>query len=68
MEGTQQSGLAFDLKIANITKDHVILEKARQIAREVIKSDPEGCEPENELLWRVLRQIRQQNINWGSIS
>ena len=68
LEGTQQSGLAFDLKIANITKDHVILEKARQIAREVIKSDPEGCEPENELLWRVLRQIRQQNINWGSIS
>ena len=68
LEGTQQSGVAFDLKIADIARDGQIVQMARDEARKIIEADP-GCNaPENELLWRRLREIRKTNINWGAIS
>lgn len=68
LEGTQQSGMAFDLKIANLAKDGIILNMARDMAKEVVDSDPEERRPENSILWARLRYLRGNNINWGAIS
>ena len=68
LEGTQQSGMAFDLKIANLARDGQILTIARDAAQSVISSDPEENNPQNDVLWRRLRELRKSNINWGAIS
>ena len=68
LEGTQQSGMAFDLKIANLARDGQILNLARDTAQSVITSDPEERNPQNDILWRHLRELRKSNINWGAIS
>ena len=68
LEGTQQSGMAFDLKIANLARDGQILTIARDSAQSVITSDPEERNPQNDILWRRLRELRKSNINWGAIS
>ena len=68
LEGTQQSGMAFDLKIANLARDGQILTIARDTAQAVIASDPEERNPQNDILWRRLRELRKSNINWGAIS
>ena len=68
LEGTQQSGMAFDLQIANLARDGQILNLARDTAQSVITSDPEERNPQNDILWRHLRELRKSNINWGAIS
>ena len=68
LEGTQQSGMAFDLKIANLAHDGQILALARDTAQSVIDSDPEERNQQNNILWTRLRQLRKSNINWGAIS
>jgi ATP-dependent DNA helicase RecG len=68
LEGTQQSGMALDLKIANIALDGQLVQLARDEAQKVIDSDPECNAPENSLLWNRLRELRKDNIDWGAIS
>lgn len=68
LEGTQQSGMAFDLKIANLARDGQILTIARNTAQEVIDNDPEERNQQNNILWDHLRELRKTNINWGAIS
>ncbi|WP_303208915.1 ATP-dependent DNA helicase RecG [Bacteroides oleiciplenus] len=68
LEGTQQSGVAFDLKIADIARDGQLLQYVRSVAEEVVDADPTGVCPENEILWRQLKALRKTNVNWASIS
>ena len=68
LEGTQQSGVAFDLKIADIAKDGQLLQYVREVAGRIINEDPTGVMPENELLWRQLQSLRKTNVNWAAIS
>ena len=68
LEGTQQSGVAFDLKIADIARDGQLLQHVREIATEIIEKDPTGILPENEILWRQLQSLRKTNVNWSAIS
>jgi len=68
LEGTQQSGIAFDLKIADLARDGQLLQYVRNIAQEIVDSDPDGINPENEVLWRQLKSLRKTNVNWASIS
>ncbi len=68
LEGTQQSGTVFDLKIADLARDGQILQVARDTAREVVEADPKGELPENGLLWRQLMSLRKTNGNWAAIS
>lgn len=68
LEGTQQSGIAFDLKIADIVRDGQLLQYVRNIAEEIVNVDPAGERPENEVLWRQLKALRKTNVNWASIS
>ncbi len=68
MEGTAQSGLPFDLKIANITKDQELLTVAREAATDVLDTDPAQNLPANALIWRHLAQLRRAQTNFSSIS
>ena len=69
IEGTQQSGIAFDLKIANLARDERLLQYVREVAREIVKSDPERSNPLYRVIWRRLRMIKEMNNrNWGAIS
>ncbi len=68
LEGTQQSGLAFDLKIADIARDGQIVQLARDEAQKIIDSDPTCEKAEHALLWQRLAALRKTNINWGVIS
>lgn len=68
IEGTQQSGVAFDLRIANITRDAQLLQHVRDIAQQVVEADPDGTAPENARMWQRLKAIRKSDINWSNIS
>lgn len=68
LEGTQQSGVAFDLKIANIARDGQLLQYVRDIAEELIATDPECNRPENLIVWQQLAKYRKRNQNWSVIS
>lgn len=68
LEGTQQSGMAFDLKIANIAQDGQLVQLARDTAQMIIEQDPECQKPEYAMLWQRLKELRKTNINWGAIS
>ena len=69
IEGTKQSGIAFDLKIANLARDEQLLQYVRDVAREVIEADPECNNPYYAVVWERLRIIkRNNNWNWGAIS
>lgn len=68
LEGTQQSGIAFDLKIADIARDGQIIQMARDEAQIIIDFDPEYTKPEYNILWNRLKDLRKTNINWGVIS
>ena len=68
LEGTQQSGIAFDLKIADIARDGQLVQLARDEAQKIIEADPTCQSPEYDMLWRRLRELRKTNINWAAIS
>ena len=68
LEGTQQSGMAFDLKIADIARDGQLVQMARDEAQKIIDYDPECQSPKYAILWHRLRQLRKTNINWAAIS
>lgn len=68
LEGTQQSGMAFDLKIANIAKDGQLVQLAREEAQKIISIDPDCNLPEHQLLWKRLKELRNSNIDWTAIS
>ena len=68
LEGTQQSGMAFDLKIADIARDGQIVQMARDEAQKIIDDDPECTSPRYTLLWNRLNELKKTNINWAAIS
>ncbi len=68
LEGTQQSGMAFDLKIADIARDGQLVQMARDEAQRIVDNDPDCNKPENALLWERLKELRKTNINWAAIS
>ena len=68
LEGTQQSGMAFDLKIADIARDGQLVQLARDEAQKIIDDDPTCQSPKYQLLWNRLKELRKTNINWAAIS
>lgn len=68
LEGTQQSGLAFDLRIASLVKDGVILQQARQLAMEIVERDPMLEASQNNILRNRLGKLFAQKVDWSRIS
>ena len=68
IEGTQQSGIPFDLKIANLGQDGQILQYARDKAGEILDGDPNLERPENTILRKQLGKLSKTVVDWSSIS
>ncbi|MCE5332662.1 MAG: ATP-dependent DNA helicase RecG [Bacteroidales bacterium] len=68
LEGTQQSGLPFELKIANLAQDGKMLEIARRTAMDILDEDPKLEKTENYILTAQLRKLKTNTLNWGVIS
>ena len=67
MEGTQQSGIAFNLKIANITRDSQILQLARECAGNILDNDPDLSLPEHHILKIRLDKLFKRIVNFGLV-
>ena len=68
IEGTQQSGIPFDLKIANLGQDGQILQYARDVASEILDNDPRLEKPDNAVLKKQLVKLMKSAVDWSSIS
>jgi ATP-dependent DNA helicase RecG len=68
IEGTQQSGIPFDLKISNLSRDGQIIEYVRNIADEILRKDPLLENPDNTLLRSELKRLFSQKLSWSNIS
>lgn len=68
LEGTQQSGIPFELKIANLAQDGKMLDIARNFAIEILNDDPKLVKPDNNILASQLKKLKTNVINWGIIS
>ena len=68
LEGTQQSGVAFDLHIANLARDGQLVQLARDTANEILDEDPTQSLPENERMWDRLRDLNKNDVDWSNIS
>lgn len=68
MDGTQQSGISINLKLANLAKDGQLLQYARNIAEEIISEDPLLQKSDNNILLNYLKKQKKSKINWGIIS
>ena len=68
LEGTQQSGIPFDLKISNLAKDGQIIEYVRNIASEIIEEDHDLASEKNAVLNKELRKLFGKTQVWSNIS
>jgi ATP-dependent DNA helicase RecG len=68
IEGTQQSGIPFDLKIASLSKDGQIIEYVRHIAENILSEDPLLEEDKNQMLGIELKRLFSQRQSWSNIS
>lgn len=68
IEGTMQSGIPFDLHIANLATDGQIVQMARDAACEVLDADPELTNPANAILLRQLALLNSRIRDWSKIS
>ncbi|MCU4156298.1 ATP-dependent DNA helicase RecG [Carboxylicivirga sp. A043] len=68
LEGTQQSGLPFTLKIANLGRDGQILQFARQVAEAILADDPLLEKDDNFILNKQLKKLAREKMNWSMIS
>lgn len=68
IEGTQQSGISYDLKIAHLGKDGQLLQYARDVAQEILDNDPLLEKEENFTLAKQVKRLSKTKINWSVIS
>jgi len=68
LEGTQQSGIPFDLKIANLARDQQLTEHVRTLARSILDADPDLSSGDHLLMNSQLKKRFAQSVNWGVIS
>ena len=68
LEGTAQSGMPFDLKIAHLVKDRELMEVARQAAADVLLADPAENLPQHQTMWQHLQRLKKTRINFSAIS
>jgi ATP-dependent DNA helicase RecG len=68
LEGTMQSGIAFDLKVANLSTDGQIVQIAHDWVDRVLDEDSELKAPQNTILVRQLDSLYSKVVDWSRIS
>ena len=67
IDGTQQSGLPINLKIAHLVRDVGVMEKARECAKKMLLLDPQHTLPANAVMWKHLKEMKKES-NFSEIS
>lgn len=68
MEGKQQSGFAFDLKMANLSQDGQLIQYVKDVAGDILEADPDLKDPNHQVLVNQLKEMNRGKINFGDIS
>jgi ATP-dependent DNA helicase RecG len=68
IDGTMQSGLPFELKLASLTTDSAMLEEANKIVKEILENDATLSKSENQILKNHLKKFKTNTVDWGKIS
>ena len=68
LEGTAQSGLPFELHVANLARDGIVLQAARDTAKQILDRDPRLEAPDNKIIADRLKQLDRKEVNWSEIS
>ena len=68
LEGTQQSGDGLHQRLANLAKDGILVQWARDAATQVLSADPSLASPMGQMLRRQLDQEFPDRQDWGKIS
>lgn len=68
LEGTQQSGMPFDLHIAHVVRDSRLMQEARFCAQTILQADPQLKHPDNVLLAQQLHALRRDKTDFSEIS
>jgi ATP-dependent DNA helicase RecG len=68
MDGTQQSGLPMDFKIANLASDGQILTYARNLASDILHEDEHLHQEKNSVIANTLQKLNKSKFNWSVIS
>ena len=68
LEGTQQSGIPFDLRLSNLARDGQVVQLARDVAKRVLDSDPTYDREEHNVMWQALADMRRSSGDWSAIS
>ena len=68
LEGTQQSGIAFHLRITDLAKDSKLLEFTRNLAEKILEKDPHLSNENNERLLARLKQLHNKTKDYSVIS
>ena len=67
LSGTQQSGI-IDLHIADLARDTKILERAREVAIDILKKDAQLILPEHAMMHERLNNYEKQKSNYSRVS
>ena len=68
LEGTQQSGIAFNLKLANLARDGQIVQLARDAASSLLDADPTLSHPHNQIVVERMHYLKRDEMDWSNIS
>ena len=68
LQGTEQSGMPFKLRISNLYEDGNILSYARDMANMILGKDNLLEKPENKILIEHLKKLKKNKLNWSIIS
>jgi ATP-dependent DNA helicase RecG len=68
LEGTQQSGIPFALRVADLAKDQQMLQFARTVAQNILEEDPMLNRPEHAILKQQLQKKQKETVDWKKIS
>ncbi|MBO2524368.1 MAG: ATP-dependent DNA helicase RecG [Bacteroidetes bacterium] len=67
LQGTQQSGI-LDFKLADLIRDEKLVAYTRNLAMNLLDSDPDLSKPQNAPIARYLAELMRRNVFWGMIS
>lgn len=68
IEGKQQSGFAYDLKMANLSQDGQLIQYVKDIAANLLNEDPELNSEKNLVLKNTLKELNRDKVDYGQIS
>jgi len=68
LEGKQQSGFAFNLKMANLSQDGQLVQYVKDVAAQILSVDPALSSDSNHIMLLSLKELNKGKVDLGLIS